>query len=101
MTRLSVFLDPGKFRRYNTLNRSHKSALAALRAPVGQMQGETTMAYSQQYDKEERRSRWSAAAATLCLTTGWADWLRRAALLVVCVLFFEYATLLAPCAARI
>jgi len=30
---------------------------------------------------------------------GWADWPRRAALLVARVLVFEYATLLAPCAA--
>ncbi|MBI3009945.1 MAG: hypothetical protein HYY57_03055 [Candidatus Omnitrophica bacterium] len=31
---------------------------------------------------------------------GWADWLRRPSLLVACVLFFEYAALLAPRAAR-
>ena len=64
---------------------------------MGQMQGETTKVYAQQYSEEERRSRWSAAAATNCLTTGWADLLRPAALLVARVLFFEYATLLAPC----
>ncbi len=59
------------------------------------------MTYSQQYVEEERRSRWPAAAATRCLTIGWADLLRQAALLVPRVLVFEYATLLAPCLAGI
>ena len=53
------------------------------------------------YGEEERRSRWLPAAATLCSTIGWANLLRRAALLVAYVLVFEYAALLAPCAARI
>jgi len=70
------------------------------------------MTYSQRYVKEERRSRWPAAAATRCPTRGWADLRRRAALLVARVLVFAYATLLpgptftsagagAPCAARV
>ena len=59
------------------------------------------MTYSKQYDEEERRRRWLACAATLCMTRGWADLLRQAVLLVARVLVFEYATLLAPCLAGI
>ena len=57
------------------------------------------MVYPLWYSEEERRRRWPAAAATYELTGGWADPQRRAALLVARVLVFEYATLLAPCAA--
>ena len=64
------------------------------------MQGETTKLYPLWYCEEEGRRRWPAAAATICLATGWADLLRQAALLVARVLVFEYATLLAPCRAR-
>ena len=44
------------------------------------------MAYPLWYVEEERRRRWRPAAATSCLTIGWADLRRRAALLVGCVL---------------
>jgi hypothetical protein len=58
------------------------------------------MAYKEnRYVEEERRRRWPPAAATSCLAMGWADWRRRASLLVARVPVFEYATLLAPCAA--
>ena len=59
------------------------------------------MVYPLWYSEEERRRSWPGAAAThrLMLRRGWADPRRRAALLVARVLVFEYATLLAPCAA--
>ena len=71
------------------MNRPHKSAQAALRAPGGRRQEATTMAYSLEYVEEERRSRGPAAAATFFLTMGWADLCRRAALLVTYVLVFR------------
>ena len=43
------------------------------------------MAYPLWYVEEKRRRRWRPAAATSCLTIGWADLRRRAALLVGCV----------------
>ena len=59
------------------------------------------MAYSKQYGEEERHRRRAPAAATYYQPRGWADLCRRASLLVARVLVVEYATLLAPCAARI
>ena len=50
------------------------------------MREATTKAYDKQkYVEEERRSRWLPAAATCCLTMGWADKRRIAASLVVVV----------------
>ena len=57
------------------------------------------MVYPLWYSEEERRRSWPAVAAAHEYPRGWADPRRRAALLIARVLVFEYATLLAPCAA--